>query len=69
MAFKILPEEFSCDEDRVLQFQREAEVPASLNHPNIAAIHDLEETKGTRYLVLNWSKARHWRTALKRGPC
>jgi serine/threonine protein kinase len=52
VAIKILPQEFSRDADRVNRFQREAEVLASLNHPNIAAIHDLEETDGTRYLVL-----------------
>jgi serine/threonine protein kinase len=52
VAIKILPEEFSRDAHRVNRFQREAEVLASLNHPNIAAIHDFEETNGTRYLVL-----------------
>src|SRR5215831_19140831 len=52
VAIKILPEGFSRDTDRLSRFQREAEVLASLNHPNIAAIHELEETNGTRYLVL-----------------
>jgi serine/threonine protein kinase len=52
VAIKILPEEFSRDTDRVSRFQREAEVLASLNHPNIAAIYDLEEANGSRYLVL-----------------
>src|SRR5262245_48827778 len=52
VAIKILPEEFSRDADRVSRFQREAEVLASLNHPNIAAIHELDEDSGTRYLVL-----------------
>jgi Tol biopolymer transport system component len=52
VAIKILPEEFSRAADRVSRFQREAEVLASLNHPNIAAIYDLEETNGTLYLVL-----------------
>src|SRR5215831_12503160 len=52
VAIKILPEEFSSDADRVGRFQREAEVLASLNHPNIAAIHNLEESGGTRFLVL-----------------
>ena len=52
VAIKILPEEFSRNADRVSRFQREAEVLASLNHPNIAAIHDLKEAGGTRYLVL-----------------
>ena len=45
VAIKILPEEFSRDRDRVSRFQREAEVLASLNHTNIAAIHDLQESQ------------------------
>ena len=52
VAIKILPEEFSRDPERVARFQREAEVLASLNHPNIAAIHDLDEANGSRFLVL-----------------
>src|SRR5438876_1775613 len=52
VAIKILPDEFALDPDRVIRFQREAEVLASLNHPNIAAIYDIEEASGTRYLVL-----------------
>ena len=52
VAIKILPEEFACDADRVSRFQREAEALASLNHPNIAAIYDLQESNGSRYLVL-----------------
>src|ERR1700758_2450330 len=52
VAIKILPDEFSRDADRVSRFQREAEVLASLNHPNIAAIYDLEDAHGSRYLVL-----------------
>src|SRR5262249_34847927 len=43
VAIKILPEEFSRDADRVSRFQREAEILASLNHPNIGTIYDLEE--------------------------
>ena len=52
VALKILPEAFSADPERLARFQREAEVLASLNHPNIAAIHGLEESEGTRALVL-----------------
>src|SRR5436853_3239951 len=52
VAIKILPGEFSPDPDRVSRFQREAEVLASLNHPNIAAIYDLQEANGSRFLVL-----------------
>ena len=43
VAIKILPGKFSRDVHRVNRFQREAEVLASLNHPNIAAIYDFRE--------------------------
>ena len=52
VAIKVLPEEFAKDADRVARFQREAKLLASLNHPNIAAIHGLEESDGTHFLVL-----------------
>jgi Tol biopolymer transport system component len=52
VAIKILPEEFSRDADRVIRFQREAEALASLNHPNIAAIYDLQESGNSRFFVL-----------------
>jgi serine/threonine-protein kinase len=52
VALKVLPEAFTQDPDRLARFQREAEVLASLNHPNIAAIHGLEDSEGTKALVL-----------------
>src|SRR5215831_4294412 len=52
VAIKILPSEFSRDADRLGRFQREAELLASLNHPNIAGIYDLAEANQTRFLVL-----------------
>ncbi len=52
VAIKILPDEFAHDPDRIKRFQREAELLASLNHPNIAAIYDLQEANGSRFLVL-----------------
>jgi serine/threonine-protein kinase len=52
VAIKILPEEFSGEADRVGRFQREAEVLASLNHPNIAAIYDFQHADDTRFIVL-----------------
>jgi eukaryotic-like serine/threonine-protein kinase len=52
VAIKALPKEFSRDPDRVSRFQREAELLAALNHPNIAAIYNLEESSGSQYLVL-----------------
>ncbi len=52
VALKILPDAFAADPDRLARFTREAQILASLNHPNIAAIHGIEEAEGTRALVL-----------------
>ena len=52
VAIKTLPEEFAKDADRLARFEREAKLLASLNHPNIAAIHGFEEDNGTHFLVL-----------------
>jgi eukaryotic-like serine/threonine-protein kinase len=52
VALKVLPESFSSDKDRLLRFEREAQVLASLNHPNIAAIYGVEEASGATALVL-----------------
>jgi serine/threonine protein kinase len=68
VAIKILPEEFSSDADRVSRFQREAEVLASLNHPNIAGIHDLQEANGSRFLILELVEGETLADRLKRGP-
>src|SRR5262245_13633842 len=68
VAIKILPEEFSRDRDRVARFQREAEVLASLNHPNIAAIYDLEEAEGARFLVLEFVEGETLAERIMRGP-
>ena len=46
VALKVLPEAFAQDAQRMARFQREAQVLASLNHPNIAAIYGLEESTG-----------------------
>src|SRR6266581_3510163 len=43
VAIKIIPEAFAQDADRMARFTREAQVLASLNHPNIATIHGVEE--------------------------
>src|SRR5712691_11106787 len=67
VAIKILPEEFSRDPDRIARFQREAEVLASLNHPNIAAIYDLEEAEGSRFLVLEFVEGETLAERIKRG--
>jgi eukaryotic-like serine/threonine-protein kinase len=52
VAFKILPARFTDDAERMARFRREAQVLASLNHPNIGSIYGLEEWDNLRVLVL-----------------
>src|SRR5262249_26517382 len=68
VAIKILPDEFSRDPARISRLQREAEVLASLNHPNIGAIYDLEETGETRFLVLELVEGETLAERTQRGP-
>ena len=68
VALKILPEAFSADPERLARFQREAEVLASLNHPNIAQIHGLEEADGVRALVLELVEGPTLADRIKQGP-
>ena len=67
VAIKILPGEFAQDPDRVQRFQQEAEALAALNHPNIAAIHALEEANGQRFLVLEFVEGETLAERLQRG--
>jgi eukaryotic-like serine/threonine-protein kinase len=52
VALKVLPEAFARDPERLARFRREAQVLASLNHPNIAAIYGFEESGATHALVM-----------------
>ena len=52
VALKVLPAAVAGDPDRLARFQREAELLAALNHPNIAQIHGLEKSDGSTALVM-----------------
>src|SRR6266513_144166 len=52
VAIKILPEAFAQDSDRLARFRREAQVLASLNHPNIASVYGLEDSNGFMALAM-----------------
>jgi len=52
VAIKVLSDGFTHDAERIARFQREAQILASLNHPNIAAIYGLEEANGSQFLIL-----------------
>jgi len=67
VALKVLPEAFARDEQRMARFEREAQLLASLNHPNIGAIYGLEESNGTRALVMELVDGPTVADRLKRG--
>ena len=68
VALKILPDAFAADPDRLARFTREAQILASLNHPNIAAIYGIEEADGTRALVLELVEGPTLADRISKGP-
>jgi serine/threonine protein kinase len=67
VALKVLPDAFASDADRLARFTREAQTLASLNHPNIAHIHGLEESGGVRALVMELVEGDDLSQRLTRG--
>jgi len=67
VAIKVLPPSLAVDADRLARFQREAEVLASLNHPNIAAIYGLEESRGVTALVMELVEGEDLSQRIARG--
>src|SRR5262245_2747998 len=68
VALKLLPDHLATDPDRLTRFQREAQLLASLNHPNIAQIYGLEETSGAGCIVMELVEGETIGQRLKRGP-
>ena len=68
VALKIPPDAFAGDPDRLARFKREAQILASLNHPNIAAIYGIEEAEGTRALVLELVEDLTLADRISKGP-
>jgi serine/threonine protein kinase len=68
VALKVLSEEFARDPERVTRFEREARLLAALNHPNVAAIHGLEESEGRHVLVLELVEGETLAERIARGP-
>jgi serine/threonine protein kinase/Tol biopolymer transport system component len=67
VAIKILPPSLAADHDRLARFQREAEVLASLNHPNIAALYGLEDSGGMTALVMELVEGEDLSQRIARG--
>ena len=68
VALKILPEQFASDSQRMARFQREAEVLASLDHPNIGQIYGIEEAGQTKALVLQLIEGPTLAERIAQGP-
>ena len=68
VALKVLPDAFTADPDRLARFEREAKVLASLNHPNIGHIYELEEAEGTKALVLELVEGPTLADRIAEGP-
>src|SRR5437867_4478184 len=68
VALKVLPPALAADPQYMARFHREAQVLASLNHPNIAAIYGFEDSGGVRALVMELVEGPRWRTASPPEP-
>lgn len=67
VALKVLPDAFAGQPDRLMRFRREAQALAALNHPSIAAIYGLEESKERTALVLELVEGETLADRLRRG--
>ena len=67
-ALKVLPDAFAGDSDRIARFRREAQILASLNHPNIAHVYGLEEADGAQALVMELVEGPTLADRIAQGP-
>ncbi len=68
VAIKVLPSQFAADAERLKRFEREAKSLASLNHPNVAQIHGVDQDRGVHFLVLELVPGESLADRLLRGP-
>ena len=68
VAVKVLPGEVAADADRLARFEREAQVLASLNHPNVAHIYGVEDSTGTPALVMELVEGPTLADRIAKGP-
>jgi Tol biopolymer transport system component len=68
VAIKVLPEAVAEDPERLGRFEREAKVLASLNHPGIAGIHQVEEVRGLHFLVIELVEGEDLAQRIARSP-
>jgi hypothetical protein len=68
VAIKVLPSEVAADHDRLARFEREAQVLALLNHPNIANIYGVDDSSGTPALVMELVEGPTLADRIAKGP-
>jgi serine/threonine protein kinase/tetratricopeptide (TPR) repeat protein len=68
VALKLLPEQFTRDEERVRRFVQEAKAASALNHPNIITIHEIGQTESRHYIAAEFIEGETLRQKLSRGP-
>ncbi|MFT5050899.1 MAG: serine/threonine protein kinase/Tol biopolymer transport system component [Chlamydiales bacterium] len=68
VAIKVLPEELADDDERLMRFEREAKTLASLNHPNVAGIHNVDKEGDVCFLALELVPGEDLSERLSRGP-
>src|SRR5215470_4865216 len=68
VALKVLPKDMAADPTARARFEREAKAIAGLNHPNICALFDVGQDKGSDYLVMELLEGATLHDRLQRGP-
>jgi serine/threonine protein kinase/tetratricopeptide (TPR) repeat protein len=68
VALKVLPDEVSSDRQRLARFQQEARMASALSHPNIITIHDVGESEGSSFIVMELAEGRTLRALVASGP-
>ena len=68
VALKVLPASFAEDPERLARFEHEAKLLASLNHPHVATLYDLEDEDGVRFLTMELVEGETLLERIARGP-
>src|SRR5262245_34707680 len=68
VAIKSLPDIVASDPHRIGRFEREAQLLAALNHPNVAAIYGIEDSESAKFLVLELVEGASLAERVKAGP-
>lgn len=68
VAIKLLPDHSSATHEATMQFQREAKLAASQNHPNLVTIHDVGEYQGRPFFAMEFVEGESLQDIISRGP-